>query len=90
MTTRLLLIALALNAVPHGAIAAERTAITTERGTCIPGPHERGRIEKLPGTPVMSRRHREANEDAYVHCRESTGTTESGPNGSEQQRVRGR
>lgn len=51
-----------------GPAAAERAPIRTEGGTCIPGPHDTGRLARLPGVAAMSDRHLERHEDAYVHC----------------------
>lgn len=48
---------------------AEGRVITSDRGTCIEGPHEPLRVRRLPGTVVFSARPRNPLEDAYVHCR---------------------
>lgn len=46
----------------------EGRLVTSERGTCIEGPHQPLRTRRFPGTAVMSDRHPEPHEDAYVHC----------------------
>lgn len=48
--------------------AAEGRIISSERGTCIDGPHELGRVRRLPGTAVTSSKPRNPSEDSYVHC----------------------
>lgn len=70
----------ALVAASASAQAAEGKLITSERGTCIEGPHEIGRVRRLPGTAVSSSKPRNPSEDSYVHC-ESTkrGTSLSAP-----------
>ena len=46
----------------------EGRVVRSERGTCIEGPHQPLRVRRLPGMAVMSDRHLEPHEDAYVHC----------------------
>ena len=70
-TLRLALVAAVAATICSPSLAAsEHPPVRTERGTCIPGPHHPLRVRKLPGTPAMSDRHREPDEDAFVHCSE--------------------
>ena len=50
--------------------AAEGRVVTSERGTCIEGPHELLRVRRLPGTAVFSAKPQNPMQDAYVHCEE--------------------
>jgi hypothetical protein len=50
--------------------AAEGPVVTSERGTCIEGPHEPLRERRLPGTAVFSVRPDNPLRDPYVHCKE--------------------
>lgn len=69
-TVSLTLIAAAVAVCSPSLATTERPPVRTERGTCIPGPHHPLRDRRLPGTPAMSDRHPEPNDDAFVHCSE--------------------
>lgn len=51
--------------------AAEGRVVTSERGSCIEGPHEPLRVRRLPGTAVSSSKPRNPLDDSYVHCEET-------------------
>lgn len=53
-----------------GLRAAEGRVVTSERGTCIEGPHEPLRVRRLPGTAIFSARPENPMQDPYVHCEE--------------------
>lgn len=71
-TLRVAFIGAAVAVCSPSLATTERPPIRTERGTCIPGPHHPLRDRKLPGTPAMSDRHREPDDDAFVHCSEQS------------------
>lgn len=76
----LALICAALAVVSDPVRVAEGKVITSERGTCIEGPHEPGRVRRLPGTAVSSSKPRNPSEDSYVHCESAElGTSLSTP-----------
>jgi hypothetical protein len=51
---------------------AERVVIGSE-GPCIAGPHETGRIRRLPAGPATTARPRNPAEDQFIHCSDATG-----------------
>lgn len=59
--------------------AAEGRVVTSERGTCIEGPHEPLRVRRLPGTAVFSARPRNPLQDSYVHCEEPAPAKQRAP-----------
>lgn len=80
--TLLALVALAATDVG----AAEGRVVTSERGTCIEGPHEPLRVRRLPGTAVFSARPRNPLQDSYVHCEEPAPGKQRAPDGTRTRR----
>ena len=63
---------------PTGAtvpVASER-AVITDTGTCTEGPHDHTRTRRLPGVAAMNDRPHSHDEEAYVHCPETSPSQE--------------
>ena len=63
--------AMASFALPVQPGRAERLVATPD-GFCLAGPHEAGRIRRLPGAPAMSDRPPNPAEEPFVHCSEAS------------------
>lgn len=68
----LLLLAPIAGCAPSASRVTSERAVTSERGTCIEGPHEPLRVRRLPGVAVMSARPQNPSMDQFVHCEEET------------------